>query len=578
MPVGATGVSLVLERIKGSDGAGQRVRTGDVQRFKVRLNGMGEGARVAVAASPAEALAEVVCAPSPDHPAWSPGPRAVMPEHARLPGADREELAEGSRAEVATAGEAASEELAVRALSVPSGSTRTGASLPGTRVCRLGEVSGERSVEVTLTAPAGARAVALAAAAWVRTDAGDGLTAMADTVSTGVRSTVPATRPPGPDEPGGGARVPYGVRDRSQDADYSAVAGAGRPPAGPGVGEWPGPEFWPPAGPVAGGGWPPGSGGDGPRPVGPDDGPPPGYGAEARSPGGAEGRRPAGVERHSPVWRGAGEPGVRERGVEAREPVEAGAQEHGQVIRELEGARREAQGPPAMRGGVEEQGPPAVSPQRAPGTSAQEQGADPGPAQQPPIGTRSQGSPSHGSRSHGGAQSRGSGQPQGAVPQGVGQPQGAGQPQGTAQPGAAQPQKTAQAQGRQSLPAQNRGAAQAQGSTRSHGSTQSLPYANAQEVPDGFAQAFPDGAPQVPATAGNVPSPEVSFPPAASPGSAPLPFEMVSSAKRVRPEEGVSIVDGATGFWLAAAAVGLLLGALGLIVTVQQGRNRKLEL
>ncbi|TMR88656.1 hypothetical protein, partial [Nonomuraea basaltis] len=46
VPVAAGGVSLVLERVNESDGAGRWVRTGDVQRFRVRLNGMAEGARV----------------------------------------------------------------------------------------------------------------------------------------------------------------------------------------------------------------------------------------------------------------------------------------------------------------------------------------------------------------------------------------------------------------------------------------------------------------------------------------------------------------------------------------------------
>ncbi|WP_344892715.1 hypothetical protein, partial [Nonomuraea antimicrobica] len=67
VPVAATGVSLVLERVNGADiaeGVGKWVRTGDVQKFRVRLNGMARGAKVAVAASPVEALTEVACAPS----------------------------------------------------------------------------------------------------------------------------------------------------------------------------------------------------------------------------------------------------------------------------------------------------------------------------------------------------------------------------------------------------------------------------------------------------------------------------------------------------------------------------------
>ena len=61
VPVAAAGVSLVLERVKGTEDVGKWVRTGDVQRFRVRLNGMGKGAKVAVAANPVEALTEVTC-------------------------------------------------------------------------------------------------------------------------------------------------------------------------------------------------------------------------------------------------------------------------------------------------------------------------------------------------------------------------------------------------------------------------------------------------------------------------------------------------------------------------------------
>ncbi|MET8867247.1 hypothetical protein ABZW11_30255 [Nonomuraea sp. NPDC004580] len=65
VPVAATGVSLVLERVNGAEDVGKWVRTGDTQRFRVRVNGMARGARVAVAADPAEALTEVSCATPP---------------------------------------------------------------------------------------------------------------------------------------------------------------------------------------------------------------------------------------------------------------------------------------------------------------------------------------------------------------------------------------------------------------------------------------------------------------------------------------------------------------------------------
>ncbi|MEV4803644.1 hypothetical protein AB0K18_26880 [Nonomuraea sp. NPDC049421] len=66
VPVAATGVSLVLERVNGAEDVGKWVRTGDTQRFRVRVNGMARGTRVAVAADPAEALTEVSCATPPD--------------------------------------------------------------------------------------------------------------------------------------------------------------------------------------------------------------------------------------------------------------------------------------------------------------------------------------------------------------------------------------------------------------------------------------------------------------------------------------------------------------------------------
>ncbi|SDI80411.1 hypothetical protein [Nonomuraea jiangxiensis] len=171
VPVAAAGVSLVLEKVQGTDGTGKWVRTGDVQRFRVRLNGMARGARVAVASSPVEALAEVACVPSPTRAAQ----RVMSPKAGAAVG----------RVGEAAAG-ASARALAVRALTV-AGTSEPMSTLPGTRVCALGKASGAQEVDVTLTAPAGAEKVVLAAAARVRAPSGDGLTTMSKSAVSRVR-------------------------------------------------------------------------------------------------------------------------------------------------------------------------------------------------------------------------------------------------------------------------------------------------------------------------------------------------------------------------------------------------------
>ncbi|MFG1703955.1 hypothetical protein ACFLIM_12250 [Nonomuraea sp. M3C6] len=228
VPVAAAGVSLVLERVNGSDGAGKWVRTGDTQRFRVRLNGMAKGAKVAVAASPVEALSEVACAPSrATRPAATPAPASAA---AAAPSATAATAAtgatgaapatgmgaavtagaaktaplsaigsagSGSVASGAAAGgarvggaTAAAGALAVHALAVVGTPAFTSTVMPGTRVCTLGNVSGEQAVDVTLTAPAGAKKVVLAAAARMRSASGDGLTTMSKTAVSRVRGAV----------------------------------------------------------------------------------------------------------------------------------------------------------------------------------------------------------------------------------------------------------------------------------------------------------------------------------------------------------------------------------------------------
>jgi hypothetical protein len=73
--------------------------------------------------------------------------------------------------------------LTMRALSVVGGAGVKGTALPGTRVCALGKVSGERAVDITLKAPADTEEVVLAAVARVRDAESGGLTTMSRTAA-----------------------------------------------------------------------------------------------------------------------------------------------------------------------------------------------------------------------------------------------------------------------------------------------------------------------------------------------------------------------------------------------------------
>lgn len=113
------GVSLFFDRIGNPDDLGQWARTGDVLRFRVRMAGTGHDASLSLAAQPEQALATVGC------PAEAP----------------------------ADTGQVAETEDPVR-------------------VCRLGDLSGEQTVDVDLTVPQGATEVVLAATAELRDGAG----------------------------------------------------------------------------------------------------------------------------------------------------------------------------------------------------------------------------------------------------------------------------------------------------------------------------------------------------------------------------------------------------------------------
>ncbi|MFI9845649.1 hypothetical protein ACIHFD_52105 [Nonomuraea sp. NPDC051941] len=165
VPLAASRVSLVLERVSTP---GVWIRTGDVQRFRVRLNGMADGVKVAIAASPAAALTQVSCASAAPGTPFAPAPAA--------------EAGLGA----ARGGVRAARALAAQALSVTGGSVLPSAVPPGTRVCELGDLAGEREVDVTLTTPSGAKQVVLAAVAGMRADAGGPLTTKTKTAATRV--------------------------------------------------------------------------------------------------------------------------------------------------------------------------------------------------------------------------------------------------------------------------------------------------------------------------------------------------------------------------------------------------------
>ncbi|WP_170247526.1 hypothetical protein, partial [Nonomuraea zeae] len=161
-------------------------------------------------------------------------------------------------------GVAAARALAVRALTVRTVAVRTlgllGATAvraaaaensvpPGAGVCALGGASGSEAIDVTLTAPAGAKKVVLAAVARMQAPSGDGPTIMTRTAAlrvTGQTTTFsgPAVRVqpseavrPGGDGPRRGqpakieavARQPVDVRRAGEAPDGHADMTADRP-------------------------------------------------------------------------------------------------------------------------------------------------------------------------------------------------------------------------------------------------------------------------------------------------------------------------------------------------------------
>ncbi|GAA3577506.1 hypothetical protein GCM10022419_068450 [Nonomuraea rosea] len=596
VPVAAAGVSLVLERV-GGDGAGKWIRTGDVQRFRVRLNGMAHGVRVAVAASPVEALGEVACVPS-----LARGPREAA-------GAVAEDVRGGGAvagpsdasppvaapagvtgpADRAGSGAAAAGALAMQALGParstagstagsPAGSTTgspvrgamegltlgtvagamgsiaggsavgaAGAKSPlppsGARVCALGDVSGSHAVDVTLTAPAGAKRVVLAAVARMQAPSGGELTTVSKTAALRVAGramtfsgTAVRVHPSEAARPGVGRR---------QSATAETVGGkpAGAPtdahrPAGTGRADRPGGRA--------------GAAGS------------PGDARKAQQAGTGLGQsHEAGARSRGAVTALPGEAGARESrgaaagrsgGAGARHSREAGTGRSGAGARHSRGALAGRPGTAGDSAGVDSgilRLPAAVPPQTsvpsaegAPGVSGQvlavPQQAAAGAAPQASGGAVPQVAPGVGRQAATGAGSQAAGSQavpgvtQGTVGGLVPQPEAGLVPQ---VPGA----------GEQALP----GATQAAG-------------AGAQGVPGGTEAA---GAGER-AVAGVVPLSEE-----AARAVAPLPWEMAVSAKRVQPVARVSSLDGPRGFAMAAGGIGVLLGALWLIGTVQRGRK-----
>ncbi|WP_157249473.1 hypothetical protein [Nonomuraea typhae] len=184
-------VSLVFDRLDDPDRElGKWVRTGDVLRFRVRLAGKARDARLAVAASPGEALSTVACFPAPS-PAPFPAPFPAPPAPA-------------------SAGAVPSPSPS------PFGSMLAGSTPPqvvvtrGAEVCRLGKVAGERAVDVLLTVPQGVTEVVLAAVAQVR--GSSGLATLSGSARTAVGARLmdpaPSTAPAPPTDSAGVAAPP----------------------------------------------------------------------------------------------------------------------------------------------------------------------------------------------------------------------------------------------------------------------------------------------------------------------------------------------------------------------------------
>ncbi|MFI6736757.1 hypothetical protein ACIBI9_27850 [Nonomuraea sp. NPDC050451] len=475
VPLAASQVSLVLERLSTP---GKWIRTGDVQRFRVRLNGMAGGVKVAVAASPASALAQVSCAPPASGTPSAPVPATGM-------GAARGGVRD-ARA------------LAAQALNVTGGSVLPSSVPPGTRVCELGDLAGERAVDVTLTAPSGAKQVVLAAVAGMRADSGGPVTTKTKTAATRVMDedagfSGPAVRV-SPAEPQLGADTPSGVtpgKTREYVEAKERLLAQLQAPAPP-AGAW----------------------------------------AKVQ----ADGAEVAGAHARRRVLAGAGVL------LEGQWPAEAAA------------PRREAAGGTARRlkGGMPQapRQPQAMPqwPQGAPGLAQ--------PLPQAPV--LPQAVPQL---------------PQGLqrLPQAVPQlPQAVPQlPQGVQRAPQAVPQLP---QGVPQLP---------QGMTL----VPRLPEAVPQPVPGAPpALVLPGAQPPLagmPGVAGVPPVPGMAAPGAAgqsargAEGVVPLPWNVAVARKRARPVAWVSPLDGPKGLPMVAGGIGVLLGALWLIGTVQRRRKSK---
>lgn len=194
VPAVAAGVAMVLERVDDPAGMLRWIRTGDVLRYEVRLNGMGSDARLAVAATPVSSLTGLSCA-------------HVRPSDTP----DRGGVEITARA------------LASRALAAPEG------TVPGASACRLGDLTSERAVRLEVSVPSGAEEVEVAAVARMREDDGD-LT----TVTGTARAEVVADPPSGertlrgpavriPEEMRAPARRPYDDEDDESGGEPARV-------------------------------------------------------------------------------------------------------------------------------------------------------------------------------------------------------------------------------------------------------------------------------------------------------------------------------------------------------------------
>ncbi|WP_431916819.1 hypothetical protein [Nonomuraea jabiensis] len=495
VPLAASRVSLVLERVSTP---GKWIRTGDVQRFRVRLNGMADGVKVAIAASPASALTQVSCATA------APGaPSAPVPAAQTGMGAAR-------------GGVRAARDLAAQALSVTGGSVLPSAVPPGTRVCELGELAGEREVDVTLTTPSGAKQVVLAAVAGMRADTGDPQTTKTKTAATRVMDedagfSGPAVRV-SPAEPRPAASgMPSGVPSREYAAAKERLLAQLQQPAPPA-------RAW------------------------------------AKVQAGTEEAEVAGAHAKRRLLAGAGVL------LEGQWPAEAAA------------PRREAVGGTTRRlkgGGL---------------------GVPQAPRQPRAMPQRPQGAPGL------------AGLPE-AAPQAPGLAQAVPQlPQGLQWPPQAVPQLP---QGLKRLPQAAPQLPQAVPPQGLQRPPQAVP-----QPPQGLPQMqVPQGLPQAPRLPEAVPQPVPGAPPAlampgaspplvdapllpgmaapqAAPGAAgqptrgaegvvPLPWNVAATRKHSRPVAWASPLDGPKGLPVVAGGIGVLLGALWLIGTVQRRRKSK---